>query len=95
MCYSAQIWADYRQYAQAHDAESDIARFVKLLWSRLDDDRIKVTLAMENAFEAPPRGPVQFFLYRTLESLRELVLIDPTKPQVGTFSPTHGGSWST
>lgn len=50
MCYSAQIWADYKKYVRAYDAEIDIATFVKLFWSRLDDDKVKIPKAMEESF---------------------------------------------
>jgi Uma2 family endonuclease len=35
----------------------------------------------------------KFILYRTLASLREYVLIDPTKRQVEAFTLTDGGAW--
>lgn len=52
MCYSAQIWSDYRKYVRAFGAEIDIESFVDLFWSRLQDERIKVPLALEAAFSA-------------------------------------------
>jgi len=39
MCYSAQIWADYRRYKRAYGSEIDIATFAELFWSRLSDPR--------------------------------------------------------
>lgn len=53
MCYSAQIWSDYRKYVRVYGADIDIETFVDLFWSRLDNERIKVPLALENAFDAP------------------------------------------
>ena len=35
----------------------------------------------------------KFILYRTLASLREYVLIDPTKRQVEVFTLADGGAW--
>ncbi len=35
----------------------------------------------------------KFILYRTLQSLREYVLIDPAKRQVEVFTLTLGGAW--
>ena len=35
----------------------------------------------------------KFVLYRTLSSIREYVLINPTKRQVEVFTLTDGGSW--
>lgn len=53
MCYSAQIWSDYRKYVRAYGADIDIDAFVELFWARQDSDRIKVPLALEAAFSAP------------------------------------------
>jgi putative SOS response-associated peptidase YedK len=53
MCYSAQIWADYKKYTRAYGVEIDIATFADLFWCRLDDNRIKIPKAMEDAFSAP------------------------------------------
>lgn len=39
MCYSAQIWQQYRRYVRAYDSKIDIETFVDLFWSRLQDDR--------------------------------------------------------
>jgi len=55
-CYSAQIWSDYRRYTQLHDAKIDMGSFVDLFWSRLDNDRIKVFKALEQAFSTPRDG---------------------------------------
>ncbi len=49
MCYSAQIWQNYKQYLRAYGAEMDIQTFVDLFWSRLDDDTIKIPKALEVA----------------------------------------------
>lgn len=56
MCYSAQIWSDYRKYVRAFGAQIDIESFVDLFWSRLQDERIKVPLALEAAFSVPQGG---------------------------------------
>lgn len=53
MCYSAQIWSDYRKYVRVYGTDIDIATFAELFWSRLDNDKIKVPLALENAFTTP------------------------------------------
>ena len=52
MCYSAQIWADYKKYTRAYGAEIDIATFIELFWGRLEDDRMKLPKAMEDAFSS-------------------------------------------
>ncbi len=53
MCYSAQIWADYKKYTRLYNAKIDVETFVELFWSRLDNDKIKVPKALEAAFDTP------------------------------------------
>jgi putative SOS response-associated peptidase YedK len=53
MCYSAQIWADYKKYTRTYGVEMDIATFTELFWGRLDDDKIKIPKAMEESFSSP------------------------------------------
>lgn len=53
MCYSAQIWADYRKYTRLYNAKIDVETFVELFWSRLDHDKIKIPKALEEAFGHP------------------------------------------
>jgi putative SOS response-associated peptidase YedK len=53
MCYSAQIWADYRRYKRAYGSEIDIATFAELFWSRLVNSKIIVPKAVEAAFDHP------------------------------------------
>jgi len=53
MCYSAQVWADYRRYIRAFGAELDIKEFYELFWRRLGEPRIKIPKAMEAAFAEP------------------------------------------
>lgn len=53
MCYSAQIWADYRRYKRAYGSEIDIGTFAELFWSRLDNPKIQIPKGVEAAFEHP------------------------------------------
>ena len=53
MCYSAQIWAEYRKYCRAFGAKLDIGAYAELFWGRLEDARIKITKAMEDEFSIP------------------------------------------
>ena len=53
MCYSAQVWADYRRYTRQFGAELDIKEFYELFWRRSSDSKIKVPKAMEAAFAEP------------------------------------------
>ena len=53
MCYSAQIWAEYRKYCRAFGARLDIGAYAELFWGRLEDARIKIPKAMEDEFASP------------------------------------------
>ena len=53
MCYSAQVWADYRLYVRQYGAELDIKEFYELFWRRGSDSKIKIPKAMEAAFAEP------------------------------------------
>ena len=53
MCYSAQVWADYRRYIRQFGAELDIKEFYELFWRRSGDSKIKVPKAMGAAFAEP------------------------------------------
>jgi hypothetical protein len=49
MCYSAQIWADYRRYVRQFQVQVDIKQFVELFWRRKSDSKIKIPRALEIA----------------------------------------------
>jgi putative SOS response-associated peptidase YedK len=53
MCYSAQIWADYRRYKRAYGSEIDIATFAELFWSRLENPKIIIPKGVEASFNHP------------------------------------------
>jgi len=53
MCYSAQIWADYRRYVRDFGVELSVREFYDLFWRRKADPKVKVPKAMEAAFAAP------------------------------------------
>lgn len=53
MCYSAQIWADYRRYKRAYGSEIDIGTFAELFWSRLENPKIIIPKAVEASFDHP------------------------------------------
>lgn len=59
MCYSAQIWADYRRYKRAYGSEIDIATFAELFWSRLSDPKIVIPKGVEAAFDHPTTSDEQ------------------------------------
>ncbi len=50
MCYSAQVWADYRQYVKSFQVEIDIETFFDLFYRRKQGAKIVVPKAMEAAF---------------------------------------------
>ena len=58
MCYSAQVWADYRRYIRAFGVELDIKEFYELFWRRKNDPKVKIPKAMEAAF-AEPRSDLE------------------------------------
>jgi putative SOS response-associated peptidase YedK len=54
MCYSAQIWADYRKYTKAYGADLSIKEFVQLFWERRHvDPKAKIPKALAAAFSDP------------------------------------------
>ncbi|WP_140637373.1 SOS response-associated peptidase family protein [Methylibium rhizosphaerae] len=54
MCYSAQIWADYRKYVRVFGAVMDIREFVDTFWHRREEMTLKLPKALEAAFESEP-----------------------------------------
>ena len=57
MCYSAQVWADYRRYIRDFGAELDIKEFYELFWRRTTDPKVKIPKAMDAAFAEPKTDP--------------------------------------
>ena len=53
MCYSAQIWQDYRRYVRAWGADISLDDFVRLYWERESNPRIRIAKAMDAAFAEP------------------------------------------
>jgi len=53
MCYSAQIWQNYRKYVRAWGADISFEDFVRLYWERQSNPRVKVAKAMDAAFSDP------------------------------------------
>lgn len=53
MCYSAQIWQDYRRYMRAWGADVSLKDFVRLYWERQSNPRIRIAKAMDAAFAQP------------------------------------------
>ncbi len=53
MCYSAQIWSDYRKYVRLFGADMSIKDFVDTFWHRATGARIKMPKGMEATFANP------------------------------------------
>ena len=53
MCYSAQIWQNYRKYVRAYGADIDFEAFVRLYFDRETNAKIKIAKAMDAAFAVP------------------------------------------
>ena len=50
MCYSAQIWADYKRYVRDFGALLSIKEFFDLFWRRNGDSKVKIPKGMEMPF---------------------------------------------
>jgi putative SOS response-associated peptidase YedK len=53
MCYSAQLWQNYRKYVRAYGADVDFERFVQLYFERESNARLRIAKAMDAAFAEP------------------------------------------
>jgi hypothetical protein len=53
MCYSAQIWADYKKYVRHWCADIGIREFVRLYWFRDQRAKVKIPTAMDVALAEP------------------------------------------
>ena len=50
MCYSAQIWADYKRYVRDFGALLSIKEFFDLFWRRNEDPKIKIPKGTDKPF---------------------------------------------
>ncbi|MDQ3524725.1 MAG: SOS response-associated peptidase [Chloroflexota bacterium] len=53
MCYSAQVWEDYRKYVRSFDAAISIREFVRLYVQRKEGAKVKIPKGMDAAFTDP------------------------------------------
>lgn len=53
MCYSAQVWANFRKYERVYGAGIDIGEFVRLYAARAEDRKVKIPKGMDLAFLKP------------------------------------------
>jgi putative SOS response-associated peptidase YedK len=77
MCYSAQIWADYRRYVREWGAQIDIKRFIELFWWKWNKDEIarrgakpSIPKALEQAF-AEPQSEDEYRIKRYIDEANE------------------------
>ncbi|WP_338806991.1 SOS response-associated peptidase family protein [Pseudomonas chlororaphis] len=56
MCYSSQIWADYRKYVRAYGADIDVQEFYRLYWLRSQGSGAKIPKGLDFAFLAATGG---------------------------------------
>lgn len=80
MCYSAQIWSDYRKYTRLFGAHMSIKEYVDIFWRRTLDSKVKIPKGMEASFDEPTtdaereikRAIDQFNAAQTMEFEQEL-----------------------
>jgi len=53
VCYSAQVWQNYRKYVRAYGADIAFEDFVRLYFDRQANARIRIAKAMDAAFSDP------------------------------------------
>lgn len=53
MCYSAQVWADYKKYVRVWGADIGIKEFYHVYWLRSEGAKVKIPKSMDAAFADP------------------------------------------
>ncbi|RYG88001.1 MAG: hypothetical protein EON59_05750 [Alphaproteobacteria bacterium] len=53
MCYSAQVWSDYRKYVREFRATLGIKDFLKIFFQRQQGSKLMIPRGIENAFADP------------------------------------------
>jgi putative SOS response-associated peptidase YedK len=53
VCYSAQVWQNYRKYVRAYGADIAFEDFVRLYFDRQASSKVKIAKAMDAAFADP------------------------------------------
>ncbi len=56
MCYSSQVWADYRKFVRAYGAVIDVEEFYRLYWERAQGSSAKIPKGMDHAFLSAMSG---------------------------------------
>jgi putative SOS response-associated peptidase YedK len=74
MCYSAQIWAEYRKYERAFGAGLSIQQYVRFFWERRKDGTWrKIAKAVKDSFADPRNEDEQKIHDLIMEADAELV----------------------
>jgi hypothetical protein len=53
MCYSAQIWADYKKYLKVWGPDISIDEFIRIYWERQGGAKSKIPKGMDASFATP------------------------------------------
>lgn len=72
MCYSAQVWSDYRKYVREFRAKIRIKEFFKIFFARSQGAKLHLPRGMENAFANPQTDEEQAIWDLVLEHRRQL-----------------------
>jgi len=77
MCYSAQIWADYKKFTRQFGAILSVGEFTRIFWERREGSSPKIPKAVELAF-AEPRDEFEAQVKQMIDEARdaELARID-------------------
>ncbi len=70
MCYSAQVWSDYRKYVREFRAKIRIKEFFKIFFARSQGAKLVFPRGMENAFANPQTEEEQAIWDMVLEYRR-------------------------
>jgi putative SOS response-associated peptidase YedK len=75
MCYSAEIWADYRAYVREFGADIDIREFVRLYVARRQNTKIKLPKGMDFAF-VEPRTPDEQLIREEIDAYNQALIAE-------------------
>lgn len=73
MCYSAQIWADYKKFTRQFGAILSVGDFTRIFWERREGSSPKIPKAIEQAF-AEPRDEFEAQVKQMIDEAREAEL---------------------
>lgn len=85
MCYSAQVWADYKRYVREWGADISIKEFYDLFFRRAGGERVIIPRAMEASFEdssGPDGERIKALIEQHHNQQRQLLRDDLEKQRV-------------